>query len=280
MRWLVRDISLLTFNLLQSLLSVFGRLIGIIRFPVPPNSLMRKTSSRSLIHYYKSGLTTYLPIVTLARFYGIQMGPETNVLDFGCGVGRQLLHMVSDYPDPHYFACDVDAQEVRFIQKNYPMVEAYVNEFNPPLKYADKSMNLIYSISTFSHFDRANQELWLRELFRVTKPGGICLLTTEGWRALEKLLPEFAEEEADPVMQMKKEGFLYKEYFHLRLGQKYKHLSPLLNSFQGISGSYGNTVMTPEFIKKNWTLAGFEVLGISEGVIDSRQDLVALRRPE
>jgi ubiquinone/menaquinone biosynthesis C-methylase UbiE len=239
---------------------------------------MRKTSSRNFFHYYRSGLTTYLPIVTLARLYGVKMDATTNVLDFGCGVGRQLLHMVTDYPNVHYYACDVDEAEVKFIQKNYPSVQAYTNNFNPPLQYENESMDLIYSISTFSHFDRASQELWLRELLRVTKRGALCLLTTEGWRAFSMLQPAFAGE-TDPAGHLKTAGILYKEYFHLASGQKHKHISPLLNPYQGIGGSYGNTVMTPEFIKENWRNSGFEVLGISEGVIDSRQDVVVLRRP-
>ena len=86
-------------------------------------------------------------------------------------------------------------------------------------------------------------------------------------------------EKGDPAGRLKQEGILYKEYFHLESGRHHKHLSPLLNTFHGIGGSYGNTIMTPDFIKKNWVLAGFEVLGISEGVIDTRQDLVVLRRP-
>jgi ubiquinone/menaquinone biosynthesis C-methylase UbiE len=278
LRWIVRDIILLSLNMLQNVLVALARLFGIVRFPVPPNSLMRKTSSRNIFHYYRSGLTTYLPVVTFARLYGVKMDTTTNVLDFGCGVGRQLLHMVTDYPNVHYYACDVDETEVKFIQKNYPSVQAYVNNFNPPLEYEDESMDLIYSISTFSHFDRTSQELWLRELLRVTKRGALCLLTTEGWRAFNMLRSAFAGE-IDPVEHLKTAGILYKEYFHLTSGQKRKHISPLLNSCHGIGGSYGNAVMTPEFIKENWPKSGFEVLGISEGVIDSRQDVVVLRRP-
>jgi ubiquinone/menaquinone biosynthesis C-methylase UbiE len=278
LRWIVRDLALLALNFLQSILVSLARLLGIIRFPVPPNSLMRKTSSRNIFHYYRSGLTTYLPIVTLARLYGVKMDETTNVLDFGCGVGRQLLHIVSDYPKAHYYACDVDETEVKFIQKNYPSVEAYTNDFNPPLQYENESMDLIYSISTFSHFDQTSQELWLRELWRVAKHGALCLLTTEGWRAFNMLRSAFVDE-VDPAEHLKTTGILYKEYFHLISGQRHKHISPKLNSYRGIGGSYGNTVMTPKFINENWQKSGFEVLGISEGVIDSRQDVVVLRRP-
>jgi hypothetical protein len=44
--------------------------------------------------------------------------------------------------------------------------------------------------------------------------------------------------------------------------------------------SYGNTIMTPDFIREKWSESGFEVLGIAEGVSCARQDLVVLQRPK
>ena len=68
------------------------RAMGVIDFPVPPNSRMRGTSSSTIRHYYESGLTTTLPIVTAAYIEGLDLRSPAEVLDFGCGVGRQLLH--------------------------------------------------------------------------------------------------------------------------------------------------------------------------------------------
>src|ERR1700691_5338044 len=74
------------------------RLMGVIDFPVPPNSNMRKTGSKSIKAYVHASLTTYTPIVTIARFYGIKFDSSTKVLDFGCGVGRQLMPLTDHFP--------------------------------------------------------------------------------------------------------------------------------------------------------------------------------------
>ena len=42
------------------------RFLGVVDFPVPPNSRRRGTSSLTIRHYYESGLTTALPIATAA----------------------------------------------------------------------------------------------------------------------------------------------------------------------------------------------------------------------
>ena len=45
----------------------------------------------------------------------------------------------------------------------------------------------------------------------------------------------------------------------------------------GVERSYGTTVLSPDYIKRHWPDAGFEVRAIVGGVVDG-QDLVVLRR--
>jgi ubiquinone/menaquinone biosynthesis C-methylase UbiE len=131
--------------------------------------------------------------VTIARFYGIKFDSTTKILDFGCGVGRQLMPLTDHFPDAQYFALDVDRSHIEFIRKSHPADDADVNGFMPPLKYADGEMDLVYSVSTFSHFELPTQSAWLAELFRVTKPGGLVLPTIEGAWALAKIAKKAAQ---------------------------------------------------------------------------------------
>lgn len=240
-----------------------------VDFPVPPNSLMRKTSSRSIRHYYVSGVACYLPIATIALHSGVRLRDAITILDFGCGAGRQLLHFTRNFPQAKYLACDVDYTLIGFIRKNYPGVRAEVNSFDPPLPYPADSVDMIYSVSTFSHISPEHQRRWLDELVRVLKPGGTCFLTTEGRPALRQMGDMF-----NPA-ELESRGILYKEYDFL--GRK--NLVPVANALLGIEGSYGTTVMTPEFIRAQWSSAGFEVVETIEGIIDGRQDLVVMRKP-
>lgn len=256
------------------------RLMGVIDFPVPPNSNMRKTSSKTIKQYVESSLTTYSPIVTMARFYGIRFDPSTKVLDFGCGVGRQLMPLTRHFPDAQYFAFDVDPSSIEFIRKSYPTVNADVNGFMPPLKSAEKEMDLVYSVSTFSHFDLPTQSAWLTELFRITKPGGLVLLTIEGRRALAKVASKSVTDKNEVEEKLCNEGVFYKEYVWLKaLKKRGPALTANVELASYFGDSYGNTIMTPDFVRRNWSAAGFEVLGIAEGVVGARQDLVVLRRP-
>jgi SAM-dependent methyltransferase len=276
----VRELLKLGLNVYQDMKVGFLRVFGVIDFPVPPNSNMRKTSAKTIKEYVTSSLTTYTPIVTMARFYGIRFDSSTKVLDFGCGVGRQLMPLTRHFPKAQYFALDVDPSSIEFIRKSYPSVSADVNGFMPPLKFADMEMDLIYSVSTFSHFDLPTQSAWLKELFRITKPGGLVLPTIEGSRALAKIANKTLVDNDEIEEKLRKDGIFYKEYAWLKdLQRRGPALTANVDIASFLGDSYGNTIMTPEFVRQNWAVAGFEVLGISEGVIAERQDLVVLRRP-
>jgi ubiquinone/menaquinone biosynthesis C-methylase UbiE len=276
----LREFLKLGLNVYQDVKVGFLRLFGVINFPVPPNSNMRKTSEKTIKEYVTSSLTTYTPIVTMARFYGIKFDSSTKVLDFGCGVGRQLMPLTRHFPNAQYFALDVDPSSIDFIRKSYPRVDADVNGFMPPLKFADKETDLVYSVSTFSHFDLPTQSAWLKELFRITKPGGLVLPTIEGSRALAKIANKTLIANDEIAEKLRKDGVFYKEYAWLKeLQKRGPALTANVDIASFLGDSYGNTIMTPEFVHRNWSAAGFEVLGISEGVIAERQDLVVLRRP-
>jgi len=80
--------------------------------------------------------------------------------------------------------------------------------------------------------------------------------------------------------KLRQEGIFYKEYEWLKdLQKRGPALSAKVDMSSYFGDSYGNTVMTPDFVRKNWPAAGFEVLGIAEGVSGAVQDLIVLRRP-
>jgi ubiquinone/menaquinone biosynthesis C-methylase UbiE len=257
---------------------VAARAVGAIDFPVPPDSSMRKTSSTSLRHYYVSGIQCYMPILTMALQKGIDFDSSIKILDFGCGVGRQLLHFTQNHPTPSYYACDVDDTSVDFIAKNYPRVNSHASKFTPPLRYADGQFDMVYSVSTFSHLNMDDQVLWLNEMARITKPGGYCFLTTEGAFALQWLHEAFGRSLTALREELSERGWLYKEYPDFEENRASDDILKITSVLRGIERSYGHTVLSTDYIRENWNTPEFEVTDILEGLIDLRQDLIVLRR--
>jgi SAM-dependent methyltransferase len=265
-------------NQMQNCVELLGRLGGMIDFPVPPNSNLRKSGSKTITRYYMGGVRSFLPIATCAQQEGVRLDQNLKVLDFGCGVGRQLLHFTRKYPAPSFFACDIDDTAVAFIQKHYPRVSAYTSRFSPPLRYETGFFDMVYSVSIFSHLNMEDQMIWLKELARVTKPGGGCFLTTEGLPTLKLFGEVFGQSETALRARIDKDGFLYKEYPDWRECVKNQNTLKITSLMVGVERSYGSTVLSPDYIRKQWPSAGFEVRAVVEAIIDDRQDLVVLRR--
>jgi len=276
MQLTIKESAKLALNAKQACGVTFGHAFGLIDYPVPPNSSMRKTGSKTIHQYYESGITTYLPIATMALHLGVNLRGKINILDFGCGVGRQLLQFTRNFSGPTYFACDVDYSSVDFITRNYPSVISRTNQYDPPLPFEADSMDMVYSVSTFSHINPEDQVSWLEELHRVTRAGGYCFLTTEGWTAFKQLRKKFPSEAAERELRAK--GILYKEYEFFEMAKSHKSLSPVVELLVGIDKSYGSTVMTPEFIFEKFSVASFKVVSVIEGIIGNRQDLIVLHK--
>ena len=259
-----RRLVLAGLDRLQAVLVSVARAAGIVPFPIPPFSAMRRTTSRWLFHYYHSGLTTYLPIATAALREGIDLRASVRVLDFGVGAARQALHFTRHFPRPEYYACDVDPALVAFVARAYPQIRVGRNRFSPPLDYPDGLFDLVYSVSVFSHLSPADHLPWLRELYRIVRPGGICIVTVEGWTALARVA-RTVDTPADALVdELAAAGVVFRPY-----------PSP---TWAGGEGAYGSTLLSHEHIVRTWPQSGFQVAGILEGIINRRQDLVILRR--
>lgn len=114
---------------------------------------------------------------------GIPLGPESTILDFGCGSGRHVY----EYLDSGYsnvFGFDNrntvalrdpnDIRRFRFDQEDRMSA----------IPFPDSYFDFVFSYSVFEHV--LDQELAFREIYRVLKPGGASLHNFPSkWRPIE-----------------------------------------------------------------------------------------------
>jgi SAM-dependent methyltransferase len=102
------------------------------------------------------------------------------VLDFGCGCGRFIRHMGPIASQVEIHGTDIDQEMIRWLRQNVLFGSFEVAPLKPPLPYPDHHFDLVINHSVFTHLNEEDQDLWLAELARITKPGALLLLTTEG----------------------------------------------------------------------------------------------------
>ncbi len=182
------------------------------------------------------------------------------ILDWGCGCGRVARYAARARG---FTGCDIDRENVAWCAANLPG-DYVVSAMAPPLPFADASFDLLYGVSIFTHLREPLQDLWLAELRRVLRPGGIALVTVHGRTAIEYAGLDPARRR-EMLAALRSGGFL--------LGGKNDQLD---GAAEG-AAEYFNVFHAPEYVRSRWSRA-LAVRAIVPGYLYTH-DLVVLERP-
>jgi SAM-dependent methyltransferase len=148
--------------------------------PLPSGNLMFRVSGDDRTDVYLLvGMKCFSDIVSIAAMAGRPVSSFRSVLDFGCGCGRVLrLWPIIEGQSVH--GTDLDGDAVSWCKSAMPRFKFEQNWELPPTQYAFGQFDLIYSISVFSHLRLDYAEAWVKELKRITAPGGLVLISLHG----------------------------------------------------------------------------------------------------
>ena len=233
------------------------------RLPPPGNMMQAHENRHRTFVNQGTGIANAI-VECLAKY-----GPDRNIsdltiLDFGCGVGRAALPLFFNFRKPDH-CVDVDPDAIAYLQQVLPEAKPEVSPFQPPLSFADDMFDVVYAISVWTHLPADSADLWLKEMRRILRPGGLALLTTSNYavlaqrRAQEKPARESWSDVSDE--DLRREGFIFKR-------------TP---STPG-TGTYGLASHDPAWILNNWSRY-MPVIGIETGGINGTQDVNVLKKP-
>lgn len=120
--------------------------------------------------YGRSCEPAHHALLDWANRAGLQ--PRT-ILDIGCGTGRLLLAARERWPGSRLLGVDPAEGMIEQARKQVPEAEYTVGQAEA-LPAADGSVDLVLSTTSFGHW--ADQAAGLREVARVLRPGGTCLI--------------------------------------------------------------------------------------------------------
>lgn len=224
----------------------------------PPALRYRVHRSLDPASYRQVGQSVAGDIAAALDGNGVSLDGRT-ALDLGSGPGRVAYWFKRKFPSCVLHCSDIDAEAIEWAGDNLGQVASFhLNAPDPPLAFPDASFDFVYSISLFTHLDRAMQDAWLDELRRVAKPGGHVLATTHGRFAMGSCTP--AE-----IAEVDTAGFC----FRVDRRGKWK--------LDGLPDFYQTTFHSKAYVTRHWG-GYFDIVAHIEGGIGGHQDIVLMRR--
>ncbi len=208
------------------------------------------------------GYTDYRVVAQTAEFYGTDL-PNANVLDWGCGHGRVIRHFAQQGQASEAWGVDIEPENVGWLRDNVAGVKASVVPLLPPTDLPSQHFDLVYGISVMTHLTRGVQEEWLAELKRITKPGGLVVLTFAGPTAVA-----YASRYLDPPWLSRWYGTGFDDGF-----MSYDLVGKIPDP-----GYYRNTLQTGEVTRTLWG-RHFDVLDVHPCMYEYQDYAILRARP-
>ncbi|HEX3875251.1 MAG TPA: class I SAM-dependent methyltransferase [Solirubrobacteraceae bacterium] len=199
---------------------------------------------------------------------GVELAAVADGLDFGCSSGRVVRVLAAAYPDVSWHGCDPNADAIAWAGHALPGIDFFHSDDDPPLPLADGSLDLVYAISIWSHFEPRLGLRWFDEMHRLIRPGGHLVCTTHGLASVDHYAANrlrTADQSAEIAGRLYGRGWWYAPEF-------------------GDAGDWGvvNPAWGTAFLSAEWILANllprWRVLEFAPGRNQANQDVYVLGR--
>lgn len=228
--------------------------------PIPPPRLRHRVHGNlDLNSFLNEGRRNYESLRTLIDESEAANIDCPTVLDFGCGCGRNLRHLLIEKSHWRYYATDIDEEAILWNSRSLPgNVQWLINNCRPPLPFPDNQFDIILAVSVFTHIDEELQFAWLKEFQRVLADSGIVIATIHG-KAVWGDSAEWSQLLAE------------KGILHLRTNTGIRNHARTPDYYQ-------TTLHTPTYVTQNWSKE-FAGVSLVERGIGGVQDAVVLSKP-
>lgn len=156
---------------------------------LPPDFYLYETFNLNYDKFYTNGEPTAEWLVNLIKPF--KEFKNLSILDWGCGTGRIIRHLPAVIDDSNsIFGTDYNPKYIKWCAENLEGISFKLNGLKPPLDFKDRSMDVVYGISIFTHLSEDLHYSWMKELVRILKNEGVLFLTTHGDAHKFKLLED------------------------------------------------------------------------------------------
>jgi SAM-dependent methyltransferase len=229
--------------------------------------------------FHRGGLVDWRRLEQCLRGGGYEFSGQGRILDFGCGCARTLRFFTLYQSTTALYGGDVDREAIDWCTRCIDAAAFTCLEHEPPMPYPDGMFNGVTSFSVFTHLSESHHLAWLKDLLRVTVPGAVLVLTTQGQEVMRRILAGECESQFPPTAvlrpaleRIQSTGFGFFPYRTLQPSDDKNR-----NAFaQWNLNAYGSTFILETYVRSRWSQF-FDVVSYLPAP-DGWQDFVTLRR--
>jgi len=199
---------------------------------------------------------------------GVAMSTVADGLDFGCSSGRVVRVLAAAYPETAWHACDPNAGAIAWARRFLPGIDFFPSAEDPPLPLPGASLDLVFAISIWSHFEPGLGLRWFEDMHRLIRPGGHLVATTHGLAAVDHYAANglrTAEQSEEIAASLYARGSWYANEFGAA------------GDWGVVNPAWGTAFLSPEWVLTK-LLPRWQVLEFAAGRNQDNQDVYVLRR--
>ncbi|MEM9684019.1 MAG: class I SAM-dependent methyltransferase [Pseudomonadota bacterium] len=156
-------------------------------------------------------------------------------LDFGCGIGLSLPHIVEKFPNADVFATDISEKALARVDELFPTVTALRDN-----ELAGRKFDMIFVATVIHHIDPPLLPGLLKRFESLLEPGGrICIFEHNPWNPVTRHMVATCPFDEDAVLI------------------SYGRLKKLIRNTTGLRISHGGySLFFPASLRALWPLEG------------------------
>jgi len=224
--------------------------------PLPPDRLTQRAIWLGPRTFDKWGYALKRKYDAAVARHQAKPRAQWRLLDWGCGCGRMAKYLAGECD---YTGIDIDAEAIAWCRANIPRGRFELQGLEARTNFAAGAFDAVIGISIFTHLREREQLAWLKELARITAPGGVIAVSVCGATSLFN-----AGSPAPIVEALAARGFC-------DTGPE-----TMLKGVTADDEYYRNVYHARGYIEDVWG-RDFEILEYIAGFVANMQDMVFLR---